>query len=327
MTKKEAINLNSKNQKGGKKMVKEAVAKEELKPLKFPSVFQKADEDDENAIFVKSLGRYYKGLDNVDAIRPKEEVLNLEGLVKYYPILVKILTKKGLITSDQISVSLPADTYMKERKKESGLIQRIQSGITEENENIKDVKVLPQGVVGTLTALKNKEIQKGLILTIDGGFNTVNVSIINTNNLEILYTRTYYNELGIRNLLEIFYSRLQRKFPEVPYNLQLLKKIFLTEQYIHGKKDVKTEKERSIEEFIDTLITRITGDISKIMVDYDQILVIGGLSYYLKNQQLNTPAEIVVPENNGEFYNVMGMKIQTGRPSIDFGFGDVKLIP
>jgi hypothetical protein len=325
MTKKETINV--KNQKGGKKMVKETVVKEEFQPLKFPSVFQKADEDDENSVFIKSLRKYYKGLDNVDAIRPKEEVLNLEGLVKYYPILVKILTKKGLITSDQIAVSLPADTYMKEKKKENGLIQRIQTGITEENENIKDVKVLPQGVVGTLTALKNKEIQKGLILTIDGGFNTVNVSIIDTSNLEIAYTRTYYNEIGIRNLLEIFYSRLQKKFPETPYNLQLLKKIFLTEQYIHGKKDVKTEKERSIEEFIDTLITKITGDISKIMVDYDQILVIGGLSYYLKNQQLNAPAEIVVPEKNGEFYNVIGMKLQTGRSSIDFGFGDVKLIP
>lgn len=309
-------------------MVKETAKKEELQPLKFPSVFQKADEDDENAIFAKSIGRYYKGLDNIDAIRPKEEVLNLEGLVKYYPILIKILTKKGLITSDQIAVSLPADTYMKERKKkENGLIQRIQSGIIEENENIKDVKVLPQGVVGTLTALKNKEIQKGLILTIDGGFNTVNVSIIDTNSLEIAYTRTYYNEIGIRNLLEIFYSRLQKKFPEVPYNLQLLKKIFLTEQYIHGKKDVKTEKERSTEEFIDALITKVTGDISKIMADYDQILVIGGLSYYLKNQQLNAPAEIVVPEKNGEYYNVIGMKLQTGKPSIDFGFGDVKIVP
>lgn len=327
MAKKEVANLNLKNQKGGKKMVKEVAAKEELQPLKFPSVFQKADEDDENAVFVKSLGKYYKGLDNVDAIRPKEEVLNLEGLAKYYPVLVKILTKKGLITSDQIAVSLPADTYMKEKKKENGLIQKIQSNIVEENENIKDVKVLPQGVVGTLTALKNKEIQKGLILTIDGGFNTVNVSIINTSNLEIAYTRTYYNELGIRNLLEIFFSRLQKKFPEAPYNLQMLKKIFLTGQYIHGKKDVKTEKERSIEEFIDALITKITGDISKIMLDYDQILIIGGLSYYLKDQQLNAPAEIVVPENNGEFYNVMGMKIQTGRTSIDFGFGDVKLIP
>jgi hypothetical protein len=308
-------------------MTKEVATKEELQPLKFPSVFQKADEDDEDAVFVKSLGRYYKGLDNIDLVRPKEEVLNLEGLVKYYPILVKLLTKKGLITADQIAVSLPADTYMKEKKKTDGLIQKIQKGIIEENEGIQDVRVLPQGVVGTLTALKNKEIQKGLILTIDGGFNTVNVSIINTNDLDIIYTRTYYNELGIRNLLEIFYSRLQKKFPEAPYNLQLLKRIFLTGQYIHGKKDVKTEKEKSIDEFVDTLITRITGDISKIMADYDQILIIGGLSYYLKDQQLNAPAEIAVPEKDGEFYNVMGMKIQSKRPSIDFGFGDVKFIP
>jgi hypothetical protein len=308
-------------------MAKEIVTKEELQPLKFPSIFQKADEDEENAVFIKSLGRYYKGLDNIDTIRPKEEVLNLEGLTKYYPILVKLLTKKGLITTDQIAVSLPADTYMKEKKKADGLIQKIQNGIMEENENIRDIRILPQGVVGTLTALKNKEIQKGLILTIDGGFNTVNVSIIDTNSLDIIHTRTYYNELGIRNLLEIFYSRLQKKFPEAPYNLQMLKKIFLSGQYIHGKKDVEEEKKKSIDEFIDTLITRITGDISKIMTDYDQILVIGGLSYYLKDQQLNAPAEIVVPEKNGEFYNVIGMKIQTGRQSIDFGFGDVKFIP
>jgi hypothetical protein len=308
-------------------MAKEITAKEEFQPLKFPSIFQKADEDDENAVFIKSLGRHYKGLDNIDTIRPKEEVLNLEGLAKYYPILIKLLTKKDLITTDQIAVSLPADTYMKEKKKTNGLIQKIQSGIMEENENIKDVRVLPQGVVGTLTALKNKEIQKGLILTIDGGFNTVNVSIIDTNNLDIIYTRTYYNEIGIRNLLDIFYSRLQKKFPETPYNLQMLKKIFLTGQYIHGKKDVRTEKERSIDEFVDALIAKITGDISKIMVDYDQILVIGGLSYYLRDQQLNAPAEIVVPEENGEFYNVIGMKIQSGSPSIDFGFGDIKFIP
>ncbi len=308
-------------------MTKEIVKKEELQPLKFPSIFQKADEDDENAIFVKSLGRHYKGLDNVDVIRPKEEVLNLEGLVKYYPILIKLLTKKGLITTDQIAVSLPADTYMKEKKKENGLIQKIQSSITEENENVKDVRVLPQGVVGTLTALKNKEIQKGLTLTIDGGFNTVNVSIIDTNSLDIIYTRTYYNEIGIRNLLEIFYSRLQKKFPETPYNLQTLKKIFLSGKYLHGKKDVEKEKTKSIDEFIDTLIARITGDISKIMTDYDKVLVIGGLSYYIKDQQLNAPAEIVIPEKDGEFYNVIGMKIQSGRTSIDFGFGDIKFMP
>jgi len=147
-----------------------------------------------------------------------------------------------------------------------------------------------------------------------------------TLDLEILNS-SYYNEIGIRNLLEIFYSRLQKKFPEAPYNLQMLKKIFLSGQYIHGKKDVEEEKRKSIDEFIDTLITRITGDISKIMADYDQILVIGGLSYYLKDQQLNAPAEIVIPEKNGEFYNVIGMKIQSGRTSIDFGFGDIKFMP
>jgi hypothetical protein len=120
---KENKTSNLKNQKGGQKMAKEITTKEELQPLKFPSVFQKADEDDEDAVFIKSLGRYYKGLDNIDTIRPKEEVLNLEGLAKYYPILVKILVKKRLIDSDQIAVSLPADTYMKEKKKADGLIQ------------------------------------------------------------------------------------------------------------------------------------------------------------------------------------------------------------
>ncbi len=165
------------------------------------------------------------------------------------------------------------------------------------------------------------------MLIIDGGFNTVNASVVEQNG--DVYTKTYFNEIGISNLLTDFFRKeLMVKYAETTSNPQMLKKAFLEERFDAGftSFDIRNEKNRAIEAFVTKLVTRITNDLRKENVSFDQFTFVGGLSYYIKKEIIETTKPFYVPEADGEFLTLLGMAEIAGDEYalLDLGFGDAK---
>ena len=248
--------------------------------------------------------------------------IDLQDLVKYYPLVVKSILDR--IQDDSIAVSLPAETYFEDNLSGKRLINLISENIKKETG--KSALVLPQGAIALQEIFTQGYLKPDKTLVIDGGFNTINIVIADETG-DILYTRTYFNEFGIRDLLENYFKpELKVKYPEITSNLQKLKEIFLQEEIDVGLKiiDIKNEKNLALQSFIETLFSRILKDIERAGESFRQFTIIGGLSYYVPEIETNKPN--FIPKENGEFFTGLGMKRYTGLTSIDFGFGDIKIV-
>ena len=250
--------------------------------------------------------------------RRSEYPVDLRDLIRFYPLVVKFLNP----SDDAVSVSLPAESYFNDKISGGEIIESIRERV--KRETGKDVIVLPQGVIALRKVFDEGKLEPDKTLVIDGGFNTVNVVIADKKG-DILYTKTYYNQFGIRDLLENFFKpELKRKYPEITSNLQKLKEVFLEEEIDAGLKviDVRNEKQVALSLFIEQMFSMIIKDIERAGEGFKQFVIVGGLSYYVPKIETNKP--YFVPKENGEFYTVLGMNLHSGLPSIDFGFGDIK---
>ena len=286
-----------------------------MKEVKFPSGFKRVlgawDPGYQGRLVEYDGYRWHVGVEE------GEYPVLLEDLVYYYPLVIKYLGLEGR----EIAVSIPAETFLKDKDTVSLMKERI------EKETGARTVVYPQGII----ALAGLEIDtRGGILVLDGGFNTLNAAIVDREgeDIKVKWLKTYYNELGVRDLLEKYFrEELLRKFSEVPNNFQLLSRIF-TRGYVDTgfkKVDVSAEKNVSLEVFLNLLLRRLRGDVARAERDVNLIVVVGGLGYYFKDLKIESTKEILVPEQV-EFANVRGMYAASGLPSVDFGFGQVKAI-
>ena len=288
--------------------------------LKIPSAFERVLGAKAN---LKEAIKYdnYKWL--VGKVSKNAEYpVNLDDLLYFYPLVIKALEEH--LKDDTVAVSLPAETYFEDKISGGELIAKMSDKIKQEAG--KSAIVLPQGAVAVQEIFYQGHLEPDKTLVIDGGFNTVNVVIVDKNG-EILYTKTYYNEFGIRDLLENYFKpELKKKYPEVTSNLQKLKEIFINEEIDAGLKVISTKGEKNValQTFIEKMFSRILKDIERAGESFKQFAIVGGLSYYVPEIETNKPH--YVPENNGEFLTALGMKRYTGIPAVDFGFGDIKVV-
>jgi len=261
-----------------------------------------------------------------------EFLFDMKDLINYAPLYIKHIFPD---TKDRkIAISIPAETYYAAQMREDGgLVAQMINSIKSEIPDIADVKVFPQGVVALnyLVKSKNVDVNNGNMLIIDGGFNTVNSSVVQPDGTG-LYTETYYNEIGVNNLLTDFFRKeLMVKYAETTSNPQMLKKAFLEERFDAGftSFDITNEKKRAVEAFVTKLITRITNDLRKKNVSFDQFTFVGGLSYYITKEIIETTKPFYVPETGGEFLTLLGMAEVAGDEYdlLDLGFGDAKFSP
>ena len=283
---------------------------------KFPSSFRVVsglEANDPDVYFYQ--GQPYKiGEQRAGVYYPRD----ISDLVKFYPLVVKYAVEKYSIQDDTVAVSLPAETYLNDVRAGKSL----QSSLTDSIKKYahKDAVVLPQGII----AFEAIELEGEQRLVMDGGFNTLNVAVEREG--QLVYAHSYFNEFGIRNLLEeIFLPLIKRKFTETPSNLQYLKKVFLSEKLDTGFTvvDVSPEKREAVQLFVSNLLSSISADLKRKELEFDSFAIIGGLAYYVSEVETTKPH--FIPKENAEFYNVMGMKRYSGVSSIDFGFGDVKV--
>lgn len=250
--------------------------------------------------------------------------ININDLIHYYPLVVRKVLQNTNQEIDFVAVSLPAETFWEDVLSGGEITDRIKSRI-EKYVGVNS-EVYPQGIIALEEIfVQNKLDNTKPTLVIDGGFNTVNIAVVSSGKIE--FTKTYYNEFGIRDLLENYFSQeLKRKYPEASSNLQRLKTIFLQEYIDAGFNTIGVSKEKGIalSVFVDNLFNRIIKDVERSGVSFSQFTIIGGLSYYI--DQVETSKPYFLPQDKGEFYTVLGMKRASNSLSIDFGFGDIKFV-
>jgi len=285
--------------------------------VKVPSAFRKAVGQEKGIFWENALWRI--GEVSTGSYYPRD----LWDLIRYYPLVIKWAKQEGYIKDDSVAISLPAETYIND-KKAGGLLEQLSDSIKTET-GISAV-VLPQGASGLIYVIGEGYLQAGKSLVIDGGFNTVNVVLVDEGG-NIDYIRTYYNEFGIRNLLESYFYPLLAKY-NLPRNLQVLKDIFLKGYFDMGfeRTEISPEKQEAINNFISTVLQSVIGDLKISGLSFDQFTIIGGLSYYIEPDAIETNKRFYIPEEGGEFINALGMKRHTGLTSVDFGFGDIKIV-
>ena len=254
-----------------------------------------------------------------DSIYP----LGLRDLVRFYPLVVKWVLERELKRGDikEVGISLPTETWWKEVSTgEERVIKEVKERI-EAEVGVKAI-VYPQGV----SALKVlPELQKGVrTLIIDGGFNTVNLAVVDEKGY-LSFVKTIYNEFGIRDLLENYFRpEVERVYPSVSTNLQYLKEIFLEGKLDLGFEEVslQTEKQKAVKKFITKLFDRIKGELERAGERFRQFAIVGGLTHYLP-PKINTTKKHFVGD---EFSTVRGIasSVKSGI-GIDFGFGDIKV--
>jgi len=254
---------------------------------------------------------------------------DLKDLVNYSHIFIRSLIRNRPI--EKIAISIPTEAYYSSKLKEDGgIIEKMKESLKRNIPTLQNVRVLPQGTAAVSHLVMQNLInpKDGNILVIDGGFNTVNISV--TNELgKILYTNSIHDELGVYNLLtEYFREELKRKHDEVTTNAQMLKEIFLKEKIDLGFNTVNItrEKEQALVTFLPKLIERVTRELKKKKIDFGQFVFVGGISYYIDKNIISSSKPFFIPEENGEFLTLLGMKEMVGSDYdvFDVGFGDVK---
>jgi len=301
--------------------------KENNKPevIKFPSGFERVVGKKEEA--VECCGRrWIAGIDKADAEYPE----GLTDLISYYPIVVKWIEKHYTKLGNIVGVSLPTEIVFREMetgewKKVKELSERIRTYTG------KKVVVFPQGVIALEWIFSEGFLKpRRSTLVIDGGFNTVNLALVDKNG-KVTFYKTISNELGIRDLLEKYFRPLlaEKIGGEISANLLKLKRVFLDGFVDMGfeRINVKGEKKEALESYMDALFTKIKGELTRKGETFEQFTIVGGLSYYI--DEIRTNKEYFLPKEGGEFLTVKGMwkalKRQGGNVAIDFGFGDVKV--
>jgi hypothetical protein len=287
--------------------------------LKFSSVFKTAARPEDAVLQWEDKRWLPLGSQEVGA--GKNIVYSLNDLIYYYPLVINLLDKQIGLT-DTVAVSLPAGDYLN-----TELVKQLERRI--QDHTGKQAVVLPQGTMSVLDLYSKGEITlDGKALIIDGGFNTVNVILIDLQSLKPLFTRTYANQIGIRNLLsDYFYREVAKRIYGYPLDLQRLKMDFLAGRTDLGitEYDLEVEKNTALERFVSDMIGKITGELQIYFSNledarYDYVVIVGGLSYYV---DIQTNKKFV---RGDEFSTVRGMMHQTETDAVDFGFGDIKVV-
>ncbi len=298
--------------------------------FKFPTVFREAQVHEKRNALDFDGEKWVVGEDALTHKRACRYIRDVEELVRYYPLFLAEAKKKAKVEENQVAVSLPLDVYVLEKeKKEVGadnLIDKLSYNCSKYGFS---VSVHPQGIAGLQHLIDESKVSSNdYTLLVDGGFNTVNVAVVSPE-LKVLFFKTFTDEIGIRNLIEDFFrEELLNRFPAVSTNLVVLKEVFLKEKVDTGLKveDVRPEKERAVSRYLNRFFNRIVGELKRAGVDYEQIVFIGGLSYYLSPEDFETNKNLYIPKEGGEFLNVLGLLSLSELPfAVDLGFGDCKV--
>lgn len=250
----------------------------------------------------------------VGSSRHSTHIRTINDLTKYYQLIVKWYEEKYSIKFSAITIpySVLADAPK--------IVQQLKKDCDVQN-------VVGQGLSAFLYLRKFNVVGEMMTLVLDGGFNTVNLLFTDGN--DPIFRKTYYNSLGVRDLIEKYFEPLLRtKLPDVSSNPIRLDEALRKGYIDHGAERIslQNEKAKATKNYLDDFYDNIIEDVIRESIDYTQIVIVGGLAYFLTKALLQTKKKVVIPEDNPEFLNVQGASIVTRHePAIDVGFGATKI--
>jgi len=237
------------------------------------------------------------------------------SLVRAYPIFIRY--GEEVLGEDISAISIPLEDFY--------LYTLGKNEIVSELERKTGKKVLPQGLSG-LYALREEENVGEKVLLLDGGMRTLNCAVVNGEEVE--FCKSFYDEVSVSVLLSYFRQLLEEKYHEIPTTRGLIEKIFEKGELNSGftKVDVQEEKEKAIELFTERFLELVEREFSSLHHDFEQIVLVGGISYYVRKELLEKLGNIpvLVPEKDAEFMNAKGMHLIEGGTVLDLGYGWAK---
>jgi len=300
---------------------------------KFPTVHREALFHEEREAVPFDGEKWVVGEKALSHQRGCYYIRDVEELVTFYPLYLLAVKKMLGIEGNRIPavISLPLDVYVAEKKKreegKENLLERLRGYCSSYGF---DVDVKPQGVAGLQHLISIGRIGVAPTLLVDGGFNTVNVAVVD-GELNVVFYKTFPDEIGVRNLVEDFFAdELKKRFSSITTNLVVLKEVFLSGVVDTGLKriDVRPEKEKALHRFIQKFFRKVLGEVRRAGASYEQIVFIGGISYYLSPDDFETDKKLFIPKEGAEFCNVLGLfDLAENSPvlAVDLGFGDCKV--
>ena len=307
-----------------------------MEVLKFPSVYRLAKKGEIQDGFSVKVGEkdYVVG---ERAIEGGIGIRDVDSLIQNYPHLVAEAMKRSSFKVGAVSVSLPVEVFRLDVRQGRERIKRISSLIREQVEGVVSVSVFPQSITGFAYSVYVGEAEKKPTIVIDGGFNTINVSLIEPDGED--YRVPFAISLmdaGVRKLLNTYFKdAIRETYPDLPSDEQLLNQLFLKGRVRIGGKiiDAREAREEAKEKYLASFLPKVENAISSnaLLVDYEQVLIIGGISYYLdaesvKQTDFAEGTKVFIPSEKGEYYNVLGQKVlEPEFLAVDGGFGHTKV--
>ncbi len=306
--------------------------------MKFPTVYRisKLSETREGETVKVDDTNFVVGEKAVEGGIPVRDV---NTLITSYPILVKEAFRRLGKKEEKVGVSLPVEVLWRDTKKEGKPLTTQLQNLVREKAGVKEVKVLPQGTAGFLWAIKNKQLGRKPTVVIDGGFNTINISLIEPKEqggFRLVFGVSLMDS-GVRKLINQYFSdALREKYPDIPSDEQILNSLFIRGKMRIGGKLINAVEERELakKSYLSAFLPKVESALASasLSADYEQILVIGGISHYIDKQSIEQTAfaegcSVYVAEKDGEFYNALGMLAMMGMSGIavDGGFGHTKV--
>lgn len=257
---------------------------------------------------------YLVGNDANRRTRYCTSIYNVDDLLNYYELFLSWYEKKYEVKFD--AITLPYSVYDSD-----GIAEKL-------TKKLKVETVVGQGISAFEYLVKTNNVQNKTTLLIDGGFNSVNVEIIKGD--EVVYYETYYNQVGVRDLIEKYFRPIVRnKIPDISHNSIRLDEVLKNgyADYNFERIHFEDEKREAIDRYVGEVFRQIKSGISNELMDFDQIIIVGGLAYFVTSDMIETSKTLVIPTEHPEYLNVLGASMHAGfKPALDLGFGYTKYI-
>lgn len=239
----------------------------------------------------------------------------LEDLVHFYPTFVDAAVQAGEVPKGvPLIVGLPYGAWVEEKNHSAGIVKTLTKVLN--GSGWLDVRVLPQGIGGIRLFLDKNPTNKGNVLAVDIGFNTVIFTLFSADSKNIIYGDTFYKrgvhqmatQLLLPNIKDLAPSRTFTPV-EVSY---LIEHGYI--QYGFERHDISKEIETAAKIYIEDVLRDINGELQAhlgIKAAFDTVLVFGGGATLIKETISSNRVNIeILPEP--EFANAAGFALADG---------------
>lgn len=239
----------------------------------------------------------------------------VEELVHCYPVFVEAAAKAEQVPKDApLVVGLPYGAWATDRDQPAGVVRTLTQSLNGSGWN--DVRVLPQGLGGIRLFLDQNPGEKGNVLAVDIGFNTVIFTLFSGATREIIHGDTFYKRGVHQMATQLLLPNIRNFAPsrtftpvEVSY---LIEQGYV--QYGFDRHDIRDDIEKAARDYIKDVLRDIHGEIQAhlgLKADFGTVLIFGGGATLIKDTISSNRVTVQVLDEP-EFANAAGFALADG---------------